>query len=175
MIKIDNYFDKLFDTVTKIDRDSIEHLADAIWSRHVEDKNIFVFGNGGSAATASHFTQDMNKMLKIHVTCLNDNMATITAYANDVKYESVFELQLLRLMKLDDLVIGISCSGNSENVLNAIRYANSSGVATFALTGFNGGKLKKLADYSVHVPCDDMQICEDCHLIISHILIKLLQ
>ena len=172
---IESYFDKLTQTLDKIRKADIILLVEEIKKRHISGNNIFVFGNGGSSTTASHFTQDMNKMLKINVTCLNDNMATITAYANDVKYDSVFEMQLLRLMKKDDLVIGISCSGNSPNVLNAIHYAVSSGTTTFCLTGFDGGRLKNVTNMAVHVPCDDMQICEDCHLIITHTVVKMLK
>jgi len=137
--------------------------------------SIYIFGNGGSAATASHFAQDLNKMADKRCICLNDNIPSILAYGNDVGFESIFKLQLSKLMQNNDLVIGISCSGNSRNVTDAITYAKENGYNTVGFVGFDGGVLKSLVDYFIHVPSDNMQICEDIHLIITHTILRLLK
>ena len=169
---IEKYFNDLTETLGKIYKKDIQRAATLIDSCK---GNIFVFGNGGSAATASHFAQDMNKMLNYRFICLNDNIPSLTAYANDVNYESVFKLQLLRLIKPDDMVIGISCSGDSQNVASAVLYAKQLGYFTIGFTGFDGGYVKELAEHNVHVPSDDMQVCEDCHMIVVHSIVKLLR
>lgn len=137
--------------------------------------NIFVFGNGGSAATASHFAQDMNKNTKCRFICLNDNIPIMLAYSNDENYSCIFERQLSKLLTSIDIVIGISCSGNSKNVIKAIEFASKLGAVTISFTGFDGGELYKLTDHSINVPSNDMQVCEDIHLIITHAILKLLQ
>ena len=113
-------------------------------------------------------------MLDKKFICLNDNMASVLAYGNDVGFDSIFKLQLSKLVKAGDIVIGFSCSGNSRNVIDAIIYAKHFGYLTIGFTGFSGGQVKKLVEHGIHVPCDDMQICEDCHLILTHTIIKLL-
>ena len=169
---IEKYFNKVTEALSKINKQDIEDIAQLIRSC---EGQIFVFGNGGSAATASHFAQDMSKMLDYKFICLNDNIPSLTAYANDVAYESVFELQLSKFIALGDLVIGISCSGNSQNVISAIAYAKRFGCLTIGFTGFDGGALKKAAMQNIHVPSDDMQVCEDCHMIIVHTIVKILK
>lgn len=169
---VSEYFDKVCDTFDSIDFESISKVASLISNCK---GNVFVFGNGGSAATASHFAQDMNKCLDYRFICLNDNIASVLAYGNDVDFNSIFKLQLSKLISPGDLVIGFSCSGKSRNVIDAIIYARHFGYMTVAFTGFDGGELKLLVEHSVHVPCCDMQICEDCHLIITHIILKLLK
>jgi D-sedoheptulose 7-phosphate isomerase len=132
-------------------------------------------GNGGSGATASHFTGDFNKGLSFHKArrfrfiCLNDNYATFAAYANDVGYEDVFVEPLKNFLAEGDLVIGISGSGNSPNVLKAVEYANDHGAVTLGLTGYDGGKLKTLARHGVHIPIADMQVTEDLHMVLDHL------
>ena len=169
---INTYFNKLLDTLKKIDKEDIQKVATLIDSCQ---GNIFVFGNGGSAATASHFAQDMSKILEYKFICLNDNVPQILAYANDVDFESIFKLQLSKLVEPGSLVIGISCSGNSENVINAILYAKHLGNLTIGFTGLDGGKLKELVDHELNVPSSDMQICEDCHMITIHTILKILK
>jgi len=169
---IEKYFNNLTDTLDKIHKEDILMVTTLIDSCK---GNIFVFGNGGSAATASHLAQDMNKILNYRFICLNDNIPSLTAYANDVNYESVFQLQLSKLVNQDDLVIGISCSGNSQNVLNAITYAKKWGNITIGFTGYDGGELKELVDHEINIPSFDMQICEDCHMIIIHTIVKILK
>lgn len=167
---IDSYFNKLTNTLDRISREDLMKVVSLINSC---EGNIFVFGNGGSASTASHFAQDMNKTLDKRFICLNDNISSILAYGNDVGFDSIFKLQLSKLVKAGDLVIGFSCSGNSPNIINAIIYAKHFGYMTIGFTGFDGGQVKNLVEHSVHVPCNDMQICEDCHLILTHMILKL--
>jgi len=169
---IDTYFNKLTDVLDGISREDLIEVASLIDSCK---GNIFVFGNGGSASTASHFAQDMNKMLDKSFICLNDNIPSVLAYGNDVGFDSVFKLQLSKLVKAGDIVIGISCSGNSRNIIDAIIYAQHFGYSTIGFTGFDGGELRLLVEHSVHVPCNDMQVCEDVHLILTHVIIKLLK
>jgi D-sedoheptulose 7-phosphate isomerase len=132
-------------------------------------------GNGGSASTASHWVCDILKGCSYGLTSkpfkilsLNDNLPTLLAYANDVGYEDVFVEQLKNFCKNDDLLIAISGSGNSKNVIKAIEYGRTVGAYTVALTGYSGGKLKELAHLSLHINVNDMQVAEDCHSIIMH-------
>lgn len=133
-------------------------------------KRVYVFGNGGSAATSSHFVVDLQKMANVKAYCLNDNIPSITAYANDVSYETIFSHQVDRLVTKNDAVIGISCSGNSENVIQGILVAKSKGALTIGITGYGGGELGTVVDFHLNVPINNMQICEDCHLIITHLI-----
>lgn len=137
---------------------------------------IFVCGNGGSAATASHFATDMVKGAsygrpeRFRIMALTDSMSTVSAYANDVGYDIVFVEQLKNFARAGDLVIGISGSGNSPNVLRAVEYANSIGCRTLALTGRNGGKLGPLAQLNIQVSDPHMGRIEDAHMIVCHML-----
>lgn len=143
-------------------------------------RTVFTLGNGGSASTASHFACDINKGVcinlekKIKVICLNDNMATMMAYANDFSYEDIFVEQIKNFLGPKDLVIGFSGSGNSPNVLKAIAYANEKGAVTFGLTGYDGGKLSRLAIHNITTPIHDMQKTEDSHLVLTHLMMQLL-
>jgi D-sedoheptulose 7-phosphate isomerase len=137
---------------------------------------IYIFGNGGSASTASHFANDFNKGISerleqpFRFVCLNDNIATIMAVANDIGYDAVFEFQLRGKLTDEDIVIGISASGNSPNVLKAIKLAKTVNALTIGFTGFNGGELSKLVDISLNVPIASMQITEDIHLVLNHLM-----
>lgn len=172
---IDTYFDRISHALERIDREDILSVCTAIKTTTASGNNIFVFGNGGSASTASHFAQDMNKILDCRFICLNDNVPSILAYGNDVGFDYIFKLQLGKLIKQGDLVIVISCSGNSDNIIDAMIYAKHFGYRTISLTGFDGGEVKLLTELNIHVPSNDMQVCEDCHLIITHLIQKLLK
>jgi len=172
---ISDYFQKVISTLIAINQDDIFVVTKLLAEVKTNNARVFIFGNGGSSATASHFAQDLNKMLNFDAICLSDNTPSVLAYGNDVSFDSIFELQLKRIMSPQDLIIGISCSGNSQNVLNAIMYADSLGNNTIGFTGYHGGKLKRLAKHEIHVPCDDMQVCEDCHLVIMHNIIRTLK
>lgn len=153
---------------------------DLIRAKFDAGKKIITCGNGGSASTASHYITDWNKMVnlatgrKFRGISLCDNIGLITAYANDVGYEEVFAGQLKALMDPGDLLVAISGSGNSPNVLKAVEYANSAGGETLAVVGYDGGKLMPMCTHSVLVPSFDMQICEDIHLMFGHMVMKTL-
>jgi D-sedoheptulose 7-phosphate isomerase len=158
-----------------ISRDELNAFLNLLLGALESGVTVYVMGNGGSAATASHFAVDFNKGLsyqkarRFRFVCLNDNVPTLTAYANDVGYEEVFVQQLRNLLTPDDVVIGISGSGNSPNVVKAIEYAGSLGARTVAITGYDGGKLKRAAKSGVHVPIADMQVTEDLHMVLDHL------
>lgn len=139
---------------------------------------IYICGNGGSAATASHFQNDFNKGVSEYIDvpfrfhCLNDNVATLMAIANDIGYEEVFRFQLRGTLEENDVLVAISGSGNSKNVLHAVEYAREHGNKIIGLTGFGGGKLRELADISLHVPVNSMQITEDVHMIFDHLMMS---
>jgi D-sedoheptulose 7-phosphate isomerase len=141
--------------------------------------DIYICGNGGSAATASHYQNDFNKGISEYITpkfrfrCLNDNVATIMAIANDIGYEEVFSFQLQDNLRPQDIFIGISGSGNSENVLRAARYAKQCGNKVIAIVGYEGGQLKDLADIVLWAPIKSMQISEDIHMIFDHLMMSL--
>jgi len=173
---IAEYLFHLINTIERLNKKEINTFLNLLIQARNEDRQIFIMGNGGSAATASHFVCDFNKGCSYESSkkpfkfiCLNDNVPTIMAYANDVGYEEIFVQQLKNLFSYGDLVIGISGSGNSKNVLKAIEYANEHGGTTIGLTGFNGGKLKEIAQHSVHVDINNMQMVEDIHMMIDHL------
>jgi D-sedoheptulose 7-phosphate isomerase len=143
-------------------------------------KQIITCGNGGSAYAASHFITDWNKMVtlatgrKFRGVSLCDNLGIITAFANDLSYDEVFAGQLKSILDTGDLVIAVSGSGNSRNVVNAVEYANRAGAETLAIVGYDGGTLKRIAKHHVWVPSFDMQLCEDVHLMFGHMVMKAL-
>jgi D-sedoheptulose 7-phosphate isomerase len=176
---ISDYLETLIDTLRKVDTDSIEKIAKTLIFARNSGKHIYVFGNGGSGSTASHMVCDILKGCsygfekRFKITCLNDNIPTILAYSNDVSYDVVFEEQLKNYLNEGDIVIGISGSGNSVNVIKAIEFANTMNSTTIGLTGFSGGELINVAQIVLHIPIDDMQISEDIHFIVNHILYKI--
>lgn len=177
--QIKEYFKKLNSTIEKLDVDIIEEIAKQFLIARDSGKHIYVFGNGGSGSTASHMVCDIvkgcsyKKNKRFKVTCLNDNIPTILAYSNDVGYDVIFEEQLKNFLNEGDIVLGISGSGNSQNVINAIDYANSRNATTIGFTGFNGGKLHEIVNIGLLVPINDMQITEDIHLIVNHIFYQI--
>ena len=143
-------------------------------------KQIVTCGNGGSAHTASHYITDWNKMVnlatgkKLRGVSLCDNIGIVTAFANDLAYEEVFAGQLKAILEPGDLVIAVSGSGNSRNLVTAVEYANATGANTLAVVGYDGGKLRQIARHVVWVPSFDMQLCEDVHLMFGHMVMKTL-
>ena len=143
-------------------------------------KKIVTCGNGGSASTASHYITDWNKMAnlatgkKFRGISLCDNIGLITAYGNDISYDEVFSGQLKAILDEGDLLVAISGSGNSPNVIKAVEYGNSIGADTLAVVGYDGGKIKAIAKHSVWVPSFDMQLCEDFHFMFGHMVMKTL-
>jgi len=174
------YLGKLRAAIESLDPSAVERLARLFLEAYQQQRTIFVMGNGGSASTASHWACDLNKgacfhlKRKFRVTALTDNLPTILALANDVDYQCVFVEQLRNFCRPGDLVVGLSASGNSANVVRAIEFANQHDCTTAGLCGFDGGKLKGLVHCCVHVPVHDMQIVEDVHLVVGHLLMRLL-
>jgi D-sedoheptulose 7-phosphate isomerase len=171
-------------------RDLLEGLAEpadrfveALWAAFEAGATVFLAGNGGSAAAASHFGQDLAKgtladmraTRRFRVIPLTDNVGYITALANDEGYESVFEQQLRNLGRPGDVLVAISGSGNSPNVLRAVDYARSIGMRTIGVTGYDGGALRKRADLSVHVPVWDMGMAEALHGVLFHLAMSRLR
>ena len=173
-----NYSDCLSETSSKIDLDQIEKCFEIISSAQNTDKTIFTCGNGGSASTASHYVTDWTKMAKekkssiLKSFCLNDNIGLITAYANDIDYESIFEKQIEIYGNSGDILIVVSGSGNSSNIVNALHAARKRDMKSIAIVGYDGGKAAKICDCLVHIPSFDMQICEDIHLMLGHFIMK---
>jgi len=175
---IENYLAQEGRVLASLDVASIDEALQLLEETMNNDGNIYVFGNGGSSATASHFQNDFNKGIsehtekKFHFTCLNDNVPTVMAIANDIGFEEVFCFQLQGRLKQGDIVMAISGSGNSKNVLNAVEYAKEQGCKVIGLTGYSGGRLKELSDISLHAPVQSMQITEDIHMIFDHLMMS---
>ena len=163
-----------------VDDKSIEKSINIITDAIISNKKIITCGNGGSASTASHYITDWNKMYnlatgkKLRGFSLCDNVGLITAYGNDLSYEDIYSEQVNTLMDEDDLLIVISGSGNSPNILKAIEAAKNNGSKVLGVLGYDGGKALPLCDESFHVPSWDMQICEDIHLSFGHMVMKII-
>ncbi len=176
---IREYYDREIEIINSLNLDEINEAMNLIYDTYQNEGIIYICGNGGSAATASHFQNDFNKGIseyvdkKFRFQCLNDNVATLLAIANDIGFEEVYRFQLENKITEKDLFIGISGSGNSKNVLNAALYAKEKGAKVIAITGYNGGQLKKIADYKMHVGIEDMQIAEDIHMTFDHMMMKI--
>jgi D-sedoheptulose 7-phosphate isomerase len=174
------YLDRLSEVISALDRKALDHSVELIRKAWLDRRQIITLGNGGSAMTALHFVTDWNKMIYLATgqpfrgRTLVDNVGLLTAYGNDISFEDIFAEQLKNLSEPGDLVIAISGSGNSENVIRAVTYANSIGCRTLGLCGFDGGRLKNLAKHVVWVNVNDMQLCEDVHAIFGHIVMKTL-
>lgn len=176
---IRDYIDCEISTLQKLDVDAINQALNLLLEAYRAHKWIYIFGNGGSSSTASHFENDFNKGVseplktKFRFRCLNDNVATLMAVANDMGFEEVFRYQLTDRIEAGDLVIAISGSGNSKNVINAVEYAKSCGNKIIGITGYDGGKLRQMCDVSLHVPVNSMQISEDVHMIFDHLMMSM--
>ncbi len=177
--QISAYIEKEREILSCLNVDQINAVMNLLEEKLDGENTIFVFGNGGSAATASHYQNDFNKGIseytnkKFRFQCLNDNVATMMAIANDIGYEEIFRFQLKGRLRQGDICMGISGSGNSENVVRAAQYAKSQGNQVVGITGYHGGKLKELADYSLHVPVQSMQMTEDIHMIFDHLMMSI--
>jgi D-sedoheptulose 7-phosphate isomerase len=171
-----SYCEALVQTVKHLPCATIDRVADILLDAHDHNNAVYLFGNGGSAALASHFACDLGKGTvngsghRFRVLSLTDNVPLMTAWANDSHYEHIFAEQLENFVCERDVAFAISGSGNSPNVLNALRTARRAGATTVGLTGFRGGQMKSLCDVCVIVPSENMQIIEDLHLCISHAL-----
>lgn len=174
------FLQQVGETMLRVDERQINKLADLIYECYQQGRFVFICGNGGSGSNASHFCEDLGKgtlrredfdndsRKRLKVLSLTDNTPYILAWANDEGFDRIFVEQLKNLASPRDLLIAISGSGNSPNVLRAVEWANQHGLVTFGCTGFSGGKLKTLAQHHLHVPIDDMGIVESIHLTIFH-------
>ena len=177
---IEDYLRIERETLEKLDVSEISRAINVLLGALEGERTVYVFGNGGSGSTASHFAGDFNKGVSeglpkvFRFQCLNDNIPTLMAVANDFDYKEVFVYQLRGRLKPGDVVMAISGSGNSKNVVKAAEYAKEQGATVIGLTGYSGGRLKVLSDVSLHVPADSMQIAEDVHLIFDHLMMAVL-
>lgn len=172
----EQYESAVLEAIDRIDASRVDQAIQWFEEARANDKHIFVCGNGGSASTASHFACDIVKGAsfkrerRFRLMALTDSLPTITAYSNEVGYEYIFVEQLRNFAKAGDLVMCISGSGNSPNVLRAMEYANSIGCKTIALTGREGGKLGPMAQLNLQVPVQHMGRIEDAHMIICQVI-----
>ena len=174
-----NYKKTINSVLDSLNYGEIEKFLDLLADAYTNDKFVFVIGNGGSAANASHFAQDLAKGTKLDkdqskrlkALSLTDNLPFITAQGNDEGYESIFEQQLRTFARTGDLLIAISGSGNSPNIISAVEWSNKNGIETIGITGFDGGKLRRTAHHSVNVVLNDMCTSESIHSIIFHYVI----
>ena len=175
---ISDYIDLEINILKELDVHDINAAINLLEETRKRDGTIYIFGNGGSSTTASHYVNDFNKGISEHIEqkfrfqCLNDNMATVMAVANDIGFEEVFRFQLLNKLMPEDIVIAISGSGNTKNVLNAVHYARQQKCKVIGLTGYDGGELKRLSDISIHVPVNSMQITEDIQMALDHLMMS---
>ncbi len=174
------YLQRLNQEVARVDRKSLERWADLIYQAWENKRFVFILGNGGSGTTASHLAEDLGKSTlreedlrdeskkRLRVMSLTDNTGWITALGNDLAYDQVFVQQLMNYGSAGDLVIAISGSGNSANVLNAVDWANRHGLTTFGLSGFDGGRLREMQQDGLHLDLHDMGMVESLHLCVFH-------
>lgn len=173
---VDNYSKNLLSGLQAVNEDTLNKACNLILDTFKGDKNIFVCGNGGSSAIAEHLSCDHSKGIKSNtyffpkVFSLVSNTSKITAYANDHDYSEIFSRQIVCVGRESDLLIAITSSGNSPNIINALECANKIGLKTIAFTGFDGGRAKDLCDVNIHIPVNNYGIVEDCHQIYMHII-----
>jgi len=174
------YFEELQRVVAAISHESIDQMADALVRAYEAGRVVYTFGNGGSAALASHLACDLGKGTaycnggkRFRVLALTDNVPTLTAWANDSGYEDVFSEQLRNFVQPGDVAFAISGSGNSKNVLNALHVARQAGATTLGISGFQGGQMKSLCDICMVVPSNNLQIVEDMHLATAHSIFRI--
>ena len=174
------YLSKLQVALSALDQSKIDQAVELVANAWNSGRQIITLGNGGSSLTALHFINDWNKSVflssgkSFRGRSLVDNMGLIMSYANDISFQDVFSEQLKNILEPGDLVIAISGSGNSENVIRAVQYANEHGAVTLGLCGYSGGRLKAMAQHHVWAAVDDMQLCEDVHAIFGHIVMQVL-
>ncbi len=177
-IDIEKYLDRLHLELQRVDAAEVRQLSDLIYQAWETGHFVFIFGNGGSACSATHLCEDLGKgcfadlkdenKRRLKVMSLADNVGWLTALGNDCGYDQTFLQQLMNFGQSGDLAIAISGSGNSPNVLTAVEWANRHGLTTFGMTGFGGGKLKRLQKAGIHVPLDDMGMVEAIHGCLMH-------
>lgn len=174
---IDSYQSGLQTAMESVDAETFSSFMEALCTLHKESRRLFVIGNGGSAATASHFACDLGKNAvppgnpRFKVIALTDSIPAITAYGNDNGYASVFAEQLTNLMASGDILLAISASGNSPNIIEAVTLARESGLSVIGMAGFDGGKLAELSDWAITIPGTTYEQIEDAHMILTHMIV----
>lgn len=172
--RVQMHLTELTSVLEKIDSEKLAQITRKLQETMIAGKMIYIFGNGGCSALASHFCADLGKMMKLErnenyrILSLNDNLPSLTAWANDTGYENIFWRQLELFMRPGDLVFALSGSGNSKNVIEAVKYAREQGNPVVSFSGFGGGQLAPLSDLSYVVPSKNMQIVEDAFGILLH-------
>jgi len=176
----DEYLQRLQMEVSRIDQKKLQRWADLTYEAWENDRFVYIIGNGGSGTTASHFSEDLGKSTlrpedlndetkkRLKVLSLTDNAGWLMAVGNDLAYDQIFVQQLMNYGRAGDLLLAISGSGNSPNILNAVEWANRHDLITFGLSGYSGGKLKEMQQYGLHVDLDDMGMVESIHLCLFH-------
>jgi D-sedoheptulose 7-phosphate isomerase len=171
-----SYLQALQKTLQNVDLKAVEKAAECLLNAYESGNTVYIFGNGGSGATASHMAGDFVKGVsyglekRFKMLCLNDNYTGLSAYSNDISYDLVFVEPLKNFLQSGDVVIGLSGSGNSKNVVLALEYAQSRNCPVIAFSGYNGGKISEMADVVIHAPIHNMEIAEDIHLITFHMI-----
>jgi len=174
----ERYLSRLSSLLGTLDRAQVDGAVEVIAKAWLAGRQIITLGNGGSSLTALHFINDWNKSVFMSTgkpfrgRSLVENMGLVMAYGNDVSFQDIFVEQLKNLLEPGDLVIAISGSGNSENVVRAVQYANENGAVTLGLCGYRGGRLKAVAQHVVWADVDDMQLSEDVHAVFGHIVMQ---
>lgn len=175
---IEEYFNKLSDVAEMIDKTEAAQAIKIVQEALVDGKLVCTIGNGGSSSTSSHYVNDWVKGFSVknnvncRAICLSDNTPTLTAIGNDIGFHEIFSFQVARLMSKGDVLVCVSGSGNSRNILEAVKQAHLQGVVVVSITGFDGGDLLKESDFSYHVPVHDMQIVEDLHSVFGHLVLR---
>ena len=174
---IEEYLKNISQALSEINRHQVFELINCIQNIKLCNGTIYICGNGGSAANAAHFANDLSTTTltrtgkRFNAIALTDSASILTAISNDIDYSEVFKYQLIDRISENDLLIGLSGSGKSENIMKAFQYARSKMATTCAIIGFSGGYLKELADIVIHTPVMNMQISEDIQLIINHVVV----
>jgi len=178
---VNSYFDSVTRVIAKMPIATVEGIVEALMQAYESSRMIYLFGNGGSAALASHFACDLGKGAangsgkRFQVLAFTDNVPLMTAWANDARYEDIFAEQLINFVRPADIAFAISGSGRSPNVLKALKVAREVGAVTIGLTGFQGGDMRNLCDLCLVIPSDNMQIIEDLHLSVTHAIFTTLR
>ena len=178
---VDAYLRQLSETIDNISREDIWVVIDVLMEAWRKGRYVFILGNGGSASTASHMANDLNKLTitpgkpRFKAICLTDNVPLITAWGNDTAYEDIFVEQMLNFLEQEDVVIGVSASGNSRNVVKAIEVAREHDAITVAFTGCDGGQCKALSHHCICVPSSHLGHQEDAHLVLDHVIANTLK
>jgi D-sedoheptulose 7-phosphate isomerase len=168
------YFERISELLSKLPYQQVDRITNVLFEAYLQGRTTYLLGNGGSAALASHLACDLSKgtiargRKRFRAVSLTDNVPLMTAWANDFQFEDIFAEQLLNVVEAGDIVVAITTSGNSSNVVKGLKVARDAGAFTIGITGFEGGKVKELCDLCLVVPSDNVQFLEDAHLCISH-------